>query len=559
MGIFSREVPEERAAQPVVYSALRPITASAANVSLKDKDAVARLKKRIDSSTWQTEAWDMYELLGEIHFSANLISNITSRVRLYPGFITSADTVPSNIFDVEEEHASKELKEAAVGIVRLLNNGPGGVPGLLKDAALNLFIAGECYLVREPAPKGTFGEVPEVWQIRSVNELVIKSGRNRTQEVYLKSSRNDKDEDMVLLGTANAGAGDLYFNRIWRNHPRYSAEADSSLRPQLENCDQLLLYERAKRAVAKSRLNAGLLYMPDGLSNAVQNDGELIPADDEEALAPIATPDDDDSFEEEFIEALTTPIADESSASAVVPLLVRGPAELGEKIRHITFTRNFDPQISTDAERLLERILAGLDLPKDVVSGVGSAKYANAVVIEESMYKAHIEPLVLSIVDALTVLLMKPMLKRMGFSDEEVARVVFWYDPSAITTKPDKATAATTGYENKIISAEAWRRAHGFSESDAPSGIEILQRLAQDKGLLSEVIVEAALKTIAPDLFEQVRAASIEETDPETQAAVSEALGGAENTQPAQADETTSEEQATSGEAPTPPSGLLEP
>ena len=54
--------------------------------------------------------------------------------------------------------------------------------------------------------------------------------------------------------------------------------------------------------------------------------------------------DDTDEFEEALLQAMTEPIADEESASAVVPLLVRGPADLGEKIRLIQFERSFDPE-----------------------------------------------------------------------------------------------------------------------------------------------------------------------------------------------------------------------
>lgn len=551
MGLFNR--PDENfllSPAPANYGVVRPLTASAARVDLAKKNEVDAIKRRLSSTKWQQEAWDYYDLIGEIQFSANLIANVASRVRLFPGWITSADTAPSNIFDVkndepadgEEPVMTDELKQAALETLRKLETGSGGIPGILRDAALNLFVSGECFLVREPAPTGAAFGV-EAWQIRSIDEIFI-DGSGMNAKVKLKGRRDAKGEDDFIELPSNT-----YFNRIWRNHPRYSDEADSSLRPQLENCDQLLLYERAKRSIVKSRLNAGLLYVPDGLSNVSQSDGEDPEIDGLDELAPLSD-DQSDSFEEELIETMSTPIQDEQSASAVVPLLVRGPAELGQHIRHISFERKFDPQISADAERILERILAGLDLPKDVVSGVGSAKYANAVVIEESLYKAHIEPMILTIVDALTVLLLRPVLKTLGFSEEQLSRVTVWYDPSAITTKPDKATAATTGYEMKAISAEAWRRSNGFSESDAPDGIELLQRLASEKGLLSEAIVEAALRTLAPELFDRIRQDSVEQTDPETQDAVSDAIDG-------NADESFAE--PTPEESPEPPAGLIEP
>ena len=546
MGIFSRNGAPEQRATAAPYNATRPITASAARIDISKKNELETLKKRLSTTSWQGDAWDFYDLIGEIQFSANLIANVASRIRLFPGWITSADTAPSNIFDIKnDEQVTDELKQAALETLRALESGPGGIPGLLRDAALNLFIAGECYLIQEPAAEGgSFGL--KTWQIRSVNEIIIEGDGPRAK-VKLKSSRTqNKNEYVTLEGVSTSQVG-----RIWRNHPRYSDEADSSMRPQLENCDMLLLYDRAKRSIVKSRLNAGLLYLPDGLANAAGPDGEGEFEEDQDPtqMAPMSDAGGDE-VEEEIMDALGRPIGDESAASAAVPYILRGPLELGAGIRHITFERKFDPQISSDAERILERILAGLDLPKDVVSGVGSAKYANAVVIEESLYKAHIEPLILTIVDALSAILLRPVLKSLGFNEDQLSRVTIWYDPSAITTKPDKATAASQGYEMGIISEASWRRANGFGDSDAPDGIEKIQRMAQTKGILNEAIVEAALRTLAPDLFDRVRQASAEQTDTDTQEAVSDALDGNANEDFAEPEP---------DDSPEPPAGLIEP
>jgi hypothetical protein len=82
---------------------------------------------------------------------------------------------------------------------------------------------------------------------------------------------------------------------------------------------------RTFRATARSRLNAGALYLPDGLSVAAQGDPDY-PYDDENELNPGVTVEEaEDEFEDQLIDAMTTPIRDEDSASAVVPLIIRGP------------------------------------------------------------------------------------------------------------------------------------------------------------------------------------------------------------------------------------------
>jgi hypothetical protein len=271
--------------------------------------------------------------------------------------------------------------------------------------------------------------LPESWDIRSVDEVTTdpRGGFNvigRREQSTTTQGGIDK--------TSKLGK-DAFVGRIWRSHPRFSDEADSSLRGLLDLCAELLLLNRTFRATARSRLNAGALYLPDGLSVAAQGDPEY-PYDSEDGIGPGITAEEaEDEFEEQLIDAMTTPIRDEESASAVVPLIIRGPSELGDAIKQFKFERSFDPALAQRADRVLERIMQGLDVPKDVITGLANVKYSNALQIDESLYKAHIEPLMLLIVDALTVVYLRPYLTANGYTEEEVSRITVWYDPSAVS------------------------------------------------------------------------------------------------------------------------------
>jgi len=481
------------------YRAPRSLTAAAVRVDLNNKTEVAALKDRRQEDKWQDDAWDYYDLIGEVKYAAGLIANVTSQVRLYPGYVLDDASAPSHLKDVKD--LPEDIKNAAYSTIRLLGTGNGGIPGLLNDAALNLFIAGECYLVQEPASFAT--GTGEKWSIRSVDEVVTTAAGRGKSSVSLRTRRNAKPDQMKQLPNT------AYLGRIWRMHPRYSDEADSSMRGLLELMDELLLLNKSARKTLKSRLNAGILYLPDDLSNIAQSDGDTDGSQDTYAED---SDDNTDSFEEELIQAAITPISDEGSASAVVPLIVRGPADLADKIKHITFEQTFDPQHTERADKVMDRILAGLEIPKDIVAGIGDAKYANAVQIEESLYKSHIEPMILLIVDSLTTVFLKPVLRAMGYDEDLIANIVIWYDPSAITTKPSKSESASEGYDKKIISAEAWRRTHGFAESDAPTSVEVAQRIAVDRGMLSEPITEALFQLLIPELMDRVRQQAIQQS-----------------------------------------------
>jgi hypothetical protein len=371
--------------------------------------------------------------------------------------------------------------------------------------------------------------LPESWDVRSVDEVTTdpKGGFNvvgrREQSTGSQSTSN---------GIATKLSKNAFVGRIWRSHPRYSDEADSSLRGLLDLCAELLLLNRTFRATARSRLNAGALYLPDGLSVAAQADPDY-PYDSEDGIGAGFTAEEaEDEFEEQLMDAMTTPIRDEESASAVVPLIIRGPAELGDKIKQFKFERSFDPALAQRADRVLERILQGLDVPKDVVTGLANVKYSNALQIDETLYKSHIEPLMLLIADALTVVYLRPYLIASGFTDTEVNRLVVWYDPSAIATRNDRAADADSGFDRGAVSYDTWRRAHGFSDQDAPTPTEMAIRMLSERGTLTPELTEAMLGAVAPDVMAAIRTAqqeaSVAPLPPEVEQALQQASAGAQ-------------------------------
>jgi hypothetical protein len=272
-------------------------------------------------------------------------------------------------------------------------------------------------------------------------------------------------------------------------------------------CAELLLLNRTFRATARSRLNAGALYLPDGLSVAAGPDPGF-PYDVDGAYTDPTPEELQDEFEDQLVDAMTTPIRDEESASAVVPLIIRGPAELGDKIKQFKFERSFDASLVQRADRVLERILQGLDVPKDIVTGLANVKYSNALQIDEALYKAHIEPLMLLIADAITIVYLRPYLKANGFDEAAVDRIVVWFDPSQVATRNDRAADADSGFDKMAISFETWRRAHGFSDADAPDAKEVALRLLFEKAAISPDLTESMLGALAPEVMNAARAAS---------------------------------------------------
>ncbi len=532
-------------AEPATYDQLRPLTAAAAQMNLNDKGEADRFKNRRQSAafSWQQEAWEYYDAIGEIKYAFNLVASVVSRIRLYPALVEDPSHAPSSLSQTDK--VDPTLSAAAARAIARLDSAYGGQPGLLKDMALNRQVTGECYLVQIPERIGS--GLPESWDIRSTDELQIDARGN-----YIVNPVRD------VGGSAPGGNGknairlpkDAFVGRIWKTHPRYTQESDSSMRGLLDLCAELLLLNRTFRATARSRLNAGALYLPDGLSVASAPDPNY-PYEDADGIYADPTPEEaQDDFEEQLIDAMTTPIKDEDSASAVVPLIIRGPAELGDKIKQFKFERSFDSVLAERADRVLERIMQGLDVPKDIVTGLANVKYSNALQIDESLYKAHIEPLMLLIADALTVVYLRPYLKANGFNPEDVDRIVIWYDPSQVATRNDRAADADAGFDKMAVSYETWRRAHGFSDADAPSPTELGLRLMIEKGMITPELTEAILNAVAPEMMGAAREAqqanSVAPLSPE----IAQAISGTPPTAEAQPAEAPAEAETPTEEAP---------
>ena len=113
-----------------------------------------------------------------------------------------------------------------------------------------------------------------------------------------------------------------FIARIWRTHPRYSGEPDSTMLGVLDQAEKLVLFDQALRTIIRTRMNAGLVFIPDSL------------------IAASAS--EEDTIESAIVNAVSATIDDETAANTVVPLVVTGPAEAGKAIQHISLARELE-------------------------------------------------------------------------------------------------------------------------------------------------------------------------------------------------------------------------
>ena len=491
----------------------RPLTASAVRINFKDQRETQAFTRRINQKNkWQTQAWDYYDYIGEIKFSANLVANTLSKITIFPAYSVSDDSIPTAVRHRKEV---KEYLPIIEEIFDLLKTAQGGLSGYLRTAALSQFIAGEHYLIKEPGNPilGT----PDKYTLRSVDEIYIEPSGSRPGEepkIFIKPDPEAPKEEYIPLPEGN------YIARMWRPHPRFSQQADSAMRGILDDADDLLTFSREARILSRSRSTASLLFLPDSLDDSGFPD-DIDPADPD---SQDQSDDNGDSIAEYISQALSEAAFQDEHVNHYAPIIIRGPAGIADDIRFIDLSRTTDNLHAKQAEDKLDRILNALDIPKDLAKGLSDLKYNSGALIEDSLYNSHVEPLILLIVDQLTSGFLRPALRAQGVPEDVIRKVLIWYNPSAIMAKPTKSQAANFGYEQNVISGRAWRDANGFNEADQPSERELALKILDKKLALDPTTSSTLLNTLLPTVMNATRDTTRSDTDPDSLDALNNAL-----------------------------------
>lgn len=326
----------------------RVLTAAGTRLDLADKQTLKKLRKYRQG--WQDEAWSYNDAIGELRYAHDFIGHSVSRMRLFVGAYT--DDPQAAPVPVDDAKIDSKIAEAAKAALDRLGTGKRAVASLLMCQAVNFQVAGECYLLGRINPETKLEE----WSIRSIDEIV-----STDRGYHLRELPTDFTEGNPL-GDKPLDPDETYVARLWKPHPRFRVLADSPMRALLELCEELLILSRGVRAQAKSRLaGSGLLLVPD----------ELTMAQAEESDDNITA----DPFLSLLTQAMTAPILDEASPSAVVPIVIRGPMAVLDSLKHIILEQKLDTTAFEARAELIRRIATGLDLPSAVLTGLEDANH----------------------------------------------------------------------------------------------------------------------------------------------------------------------------------------
>lgn len=408
---------------------------------------------------WQAQAWNLYDMVGELNYLSNWIGNVLSRAELHAAKRDGNALVPVL------EGPGREAMEALYG-------GPVGQQQMLKLLGIDTTVSGEGYITARGDDEWDVLATGRVTQAPSTKVITADFGDGR------KVAMNGPD-DLVI--------------RVWMPHPTDPRQADAPTRANLRTLQQIVGYDDHISAQLTSRLaGAGILVMPSEIQFSAQQESD-----------PEAT--QANTFMQILAEAMEAAKAAPGTPATFVPIVVTAPGEYIDAIKHLTFWSDLDDKVIAMRESAIHRFAVGMDVPPETLMGNSDSNHWNAWLSEESAIKAHLEPRLGVIVAALTTAYLRPALTGV-VPESELADWFVIADTTNIRVRPNKAADSIELNDRGLINSEAVLRETGFRPEDAMGPDEytkwLLQRVSQ--GAVSPELATEALRILGAPINPEV-------------------------------------------------------
>lgn len=458
------------------------LTAAAQRIDLtRIPKGFGRRRSQI-GQTWQQDAWDYYDTVPEVQFAVGYVGNTMSKLRLYAACYppdAEADADPVSVTD-PDSGIPPDIAAAAQASISGVKSLSGGQGEIISKFFENTEVVGECYLVywaERPLVGDDRTKVPfspSQWEVHSADEIRAFSDATapvnpETGEAISLYVRSDPSETKAEQMRKLVPGSDVAI-RLWVKHPRWSGWATSSMKSCLGELAILNVLSGQVLAESMSRHNAGIITVPTeaDFDTPVGPPNEPQPDGTEARPLSLAT---------KLAFAILEPISDPSSPAAVVPTILKADAESLKAVQFIDLSRTSDVEAKITAR--LVRFAHGVNLPPEVIEGHMQTTFANAGQIDEDTFDDYLDPRARFLAQSWTYSILTPDLIQLFPGQEDVVNRIFvWYDASDIIETTDPAAGAFNAWDRGLLSDIAARKHLGYDESDAPSDLERLTRLA---------------------------------------------------------------------------------
>lgn len=463
MAFFAKE-----AVAPPAQPALPPrsVIASAVRMTLSEE---AWRGYRFTDEGWQRQAWEFYDTNEQLHNASDYVGNACSLVRIYVAHVDENG--------VRQEEVTDDKEIAA--LADTLFGGPAAKAEIVRNLAISLTVAGECYLIGMAAKPG-YGDK---WMVLAPSE-VRRQGKNVLVTIgHAVRETLNPSRDIIV--------------RIHTPHPRRPLLADSPVRALLDVLYRMREIQLFKRSQFNSRIaNAVILPVPESMG---------VPLGDDQPSAA-------ESMLEQLNEVFNSNLEGKGTAAQLAPILM--PLTLAELeamkgIGPIRLESVISEAISVMEKTEMEKLAIGINVPVEIQLGGREMNHWGVWFAGEEFIVKSVMPIMGRLVDAITTAYLQPALKALG---KDPARFTYWYDVAPLSSSANQLVDAINLFEKEVISAAALRRTANFKESDAPTKDESGVRYTK------ELMLRDPAYFAAEQMREYVGVEGIEEVVPELSA-----------------------------------------
>lgn len=290
----------------------------------------------------------------------------------------------------------------------------------------------------------------------TVGEILLaykyEGGRTRWNSYSHGDYKYDKGKPLKVKGEdgkfRELDAGWKWF-RVFREDSSDRFKAWSTHKPMLDLLESLYIHQLADTVVAQSRLaGAGVFYVPnDELDDTPVLDGGQ------------PEPGSQAHFEMRLREAMSDSLRSRKSEDGIVPVFMFGSAEFAEGLRHVLMERIDNAEaFAKRMEAMKQRYADGIDLPAEVVTGMGDTNHWSSWKVDQNTWQYYLEPMVAVVAAAIHQNFVVPVGMALGVRVDLTVEI----DGTAVISKPDKTDAAIRAHSVGALSAEGLLHYAGF-------------------------------------------------------------------------------------------------
>jgi hypothetical protein len=407
------------------------LTASAARLGEPESE-VARLQRQ----GWQAQALYYAKTVPELSFASTFYAKMMRNLRIFPA-ILEADGKPRRIED-----------DLPVRLLNRIQDPGGGIDSILGSYGTLALVTGEGQLF------GRFLDTErEEWRFIWNDELQVDMGGPDGQPRSITWIPSYQTEPMTYEWGTEAVS-----YRFWTPDPGRSGEAWSPMRSTLQVAAELVALTDAVMATATSRITQGMLIVPQGMAPPPAEGGS-----DEDPLMDI--------LDEDLTEHIRSAKENAGTPEAASPFVFSGDYDQLDEIRwlqlHDSQTDYAERELRREA---VERLAQGLDMPKEVLTGVGQTNHWAAKQIMDDRWRSHGSAIGQQFCNDLNQAYYRPALREAGWADWQ--RTVIGMDDSAIIMPADMIDAVQEAIKMVAVGRPGARKLLNIPEEYAPDAKE---------------------------------------------------------------------------------------